>query len=148
MFPFRDRLSLVKDQKEQREQIKLDMMRSIVTEPLLSQVVKAVNEDKAPDRSFDIIIALNELFSGGVEGAMKYTKQRADEWKVRYIELTPYLFACLTADQILKLAQEARGLFKIGPGGSVVYRIWEDQQVSTTLTRSLTTVKADAAQRA
>jgi serine protease AprX len=149
MLPFRDRLSLVKDQREQREQIKLDMMRSIVTEPLLSQVVKAVNEDNAPDRSFDVIIALNELFSGGVDGAMKYTKQRADEWQVRYVELTPYLFACLTATQILKLAQEARDLTdKYGRGGSVVYRIWEDQQVSITLTKSLTTVKADAAQRA
>jgi subtilisin family serine protease len=139
----------LKDQQQQREQIKLDMMRSIVTEPLLSQVVKAINEDHAPDRNFDVIISLNELFSGGVDGAMKYTKQRADEWKVRYVELTPYLFACLTAQQILDLAKEARALTdKYGRGGSVVYRIWEDQQVSITLTKSLTTVKADAAQRA
>jgi subtilisin family serine protease len=29
----------------------------------------------------------------------------------------------------------------------VVYRIWEDQAIGTTLTKSLTTVKADAAQR-
>jgi serine protease AprX len=139
----------LKDQQQQREQIKLDMMRSIVTEPLLSQVVKAINEDHAPDRNFDVIISLNELFSGGVDGAMKYTKQRADEWKVRYVELTPYLFACLSARQILDLAKEARALTdKYGRGGSVVYRIWEDQQVSITLTKSLTTVKADAAQRA
>jgi hypothetical protein len=31
---------------------------------------------------------------------------------------------------------------------SAVYRIWEDSDVSVTLTRSLVTVKADAAQRA
>jgi subtilisin family serine protease len=35
-----------------------------------------------------------------------------------------------------------------GRTATVVYRIWEDNDVSTTLTRSLVTVKADAAQRA
>ena len=136
------------DQKQQREQIKLDMMRSIVTEPLLSRVTKAIKEDSAPDRTFDVIISLNELFSGGVDGAMKYVKERAIQWKVRYVELIPYLFACLSAQQILELAKEARDLTdQHGRAGSVVYRIWEDQEVSITLTRSLTTVKADAAQR-
>lgn len=120
------------------------MTRSIVTEPLLSRVKAA-----KPDETFDVIISLNELFSGGVEAAMKYVVQRAADWKVKYYELAPYLFACLTARQILDLAQEARDLTaKNGRGGSVVYRIWEDQDISTTLTRSLSTVKADAAQRA
>jgi subtilisin family serine protease len=133
-----------KDQKKQREQITRDMMRSIVTEPLLSQVKAAKPEDR-----FDVIISLNELFSGGVEAAMKYVVQRAADWKVKYHELMPYLFACLTAQQILDLAQEARDLTaKYGRSGSVVYRIWEDQEINTTLTRSLSTVKADAAQRA
>ena len=138
-----------KDQTSQREQITRDMTRSIVTEPLLSKVAKAVNEDGKPDRTFDVIISLNELFSGGVDGAMKYVIERAKEWKVNYYELAPYLFACLTAQQILDLAKEARDLTaKHGRGGSVVYRIWEDTEISTTLTRSLSTVKADAAQRA
>jgi subtilisin family serine protease len=133
-----------KDQKQQREQITLDMTRSIVTEPLLSKVQAA-----QPDDRFDVIISLNELFSGGVDAAMKYVVQRAADWKVKYYELAPYLFACLTARQILDLAREARDLMaKNGRSGSVVYRIWEDQEISTTLTRSLRTVKADAAQRA
>jgi len=132
------------NQKAQSEQIALDMTRSIVTEPLLSKVKAA-----KPDASFDVIISLNELFSGGVDAAMKYVVQRAADWKVKFYELAPYLFACLTAQQILALAQEARDLTaKHGFRGSVVYRIWEDQEISTTLTRSLTTVKADAAQRA
>jgi subtilisin family serine protease len=137
------------DQQEQREKIKQDMMRSIVTEPLLSKVAKAVNEDRQPDRKFDVIISLNELFPGGVDGAMKYVTQRAAALNVTYYELAPYLFACLSAQQILDLAQEARDLTaKHGRSGSVVYRIWEDQEISTTLTKSLATVKADAAQRA
>ncbi len=136
-------------QKQQREEIKLDMMRSIVTEPLLSQVTAAINIEKNPDKRFDIIISLNELFPNGVDGAMRWVTQRAADWKINYYELAPYLFACLTAGQILSLAQEARALTaQYGRSGSVVYRIWEDQAISTTLTRSLITVKADAAQRA
>ncbi len=141
-------LALVKDQKQQREQIKLDMMRSIVTEPLLSKVVEAMQQPE-PAGTFDVIISLNELFAGGVDGAMKYISQRAIDWNVKYVELAPYLFACLSAPRILELAKEARELTdRYGRAGSVVYRIWEDQEVSTTLTKSLTTVKADAAQRA
>jgi len=134
---------------EKREGIRVDMMRTVVTEPLLSKVNSAINVDKNPSANFDVIISLNEVFPGGVEGAMRWVVQRAKEWKVNYYELVPYLFACLTAQQIVALADEARDLTKkYGRTGSVVYRIWEDQAVATTLTKSIATVKADAAQRA
>jgi subtilisin family serine protease len=132
-----------------RETIRLDMMRSIVTEPLLSKVNSAVTIDNNPAQSFDVIISLNEIFPGGVPGAMRWVVQRATEWNVKYSELPPYLFACLTAQQIVSLAKEARQLINDhGPSASVVYRIWEDQAIATTLTKSVSTVKADAAQRA
>jgi serine protease AprX len=131
------------DQKQKTDQIKLDMTRSIITEPLLGQVMK----DLSKAEKFDVIISLNELFPGGLDGAMKQVVKRAKEWNVKYYELAPYVFACLSSDQLLKLAEEARELMKNGRSGSVVYRIWEDQAISTTLTRSLATVKADAAQR-
>jgi serine protease AprX len=134
---------------ENRPGIQTDMMRSIVTEPLLSNINTAINIDKKPSTKFDVIISLNELFPGGIEGAMSYVVKRAQDWKVAYSKLAPYLFARLTAGQIADLAAEARALTaKHGRSGSVVYRIWEDQAISTTLTRSLATVKADAAQRA
>jgi subtilisin family serine protease len=133
---------------DHREGIRLDMMRSIVTEPLLSKVNAAINVDKNPAASFDVIISLNELFPGGVPGAMRWVVRRANEWNVTYLELPPYLFACLTAEQIISLAAEARKLINdLGPPASVVYRIWEDQAIGTTLTKSVSTVKADAAQR-
>lgn len=135
-------------QNKQRQEIRLDMMRSIVTEPLLSQVTQAV-KDGNPDQRFDVIIALNEFFVGGIEAAMKYVMDRAKQWGVQYAALSNYLFACVTARQILDLAKEARDLIdKYGRTGTVVYRIWEDTDISTTLNRSLTTIKADAAQRA
>jgi serine protease AprX len=134
---------------EHREVIRLDMMRSIVTEPLLSKVNAAATVDKNTAESFDVIISLNELFPGGGPGAMRWVVRRAQEWNVTYMELPPYLFACLTAAQIISLAEEARQLIDTGgPSASVVYRIWEDQSIATTLTKSVSTVKADAAQRA
>jgi serine protease AprX len=135
------------DQLKKSELIKLNMTRSVIAEPLLGQVMEA---SRASDlgHKFDVIISVNEFFSGGVDNAVKYITERAQEWKVKWYLMAPYIFACLTADQLLKLAEEARKLTdQFGKTGSVVYRIWEDQEVSTTLTRSLATVKADAAQR-
>jgi serine protease AprX len=121
----------------------MDMMRSVVTEPLLSKV------QKKPRGKYEVIIALNELFEGGIENALQYVKTRAKDWGVDYNWVSHYCFACLTGTQILTLAQEARDLVKEhGRRGTVIYRIWEDTEVNVTLTRSLTTVKADAAQRA
>jgi serine protease AprX len=136
-------------QKDQRDAIKQDMARSFITQPLLARVVQAATKDGRPDARFDVIISLNETFPGGVVAASKWVARRAVDLNVKYYELPPYVFACLTAQQILDLAQEARELTRqYGRTGSVVYRIWEDQDISTTLTKSLITVKADAAHRA
>jgi hypothetical protein len=136
------------DQLKKTQDIRLDMMRSIVTEPLLSRVAGAMHDD--PERRFEVIMALNETFSGGIEGAMHWIKERARDWNVTdYTTVTHYVFATISAHQIMDLAAEARELMKkYGRTGTLVYRIWEDTDVSTTLTHSLTTVKADAAQRA
>ena len=150
-LPIRCKLAQVPtDQRQKSDQIKLDMTRSVITEPLLSKVTEAARDPEASKSSrFDVIISINELFSGGIDNAMKYVFERAKAWNVKWYALSPYIFACLTADQLLGLAEEARKLTdENGKSGSVVYRIWEDQEVSTTLTRSLSTVKADAAQRA
>jgi subtilisin family serine protease len=102
-----------------------------------------------PDVRFDIIIALNELFEGGIPAAVEQVSKRANELGVRCTTVSHYVFACLTAQQILDLADEARRLFQErGRRGSVIYRIWEDTAIDASLTKSLATVKADAAQRA
>ena len=130
-------------QVDQRKELLINMQRSVVTEPLLSQVLES------PDQRFDVIIALNELYSAGVEAAHAEVARQAELWKVHYGQVSGYYFACLTGHQVLQLAEDARTRTREhGKGGSIVYRIWEDSEVSITLTRSLTTVKADAAQRA
>jgi serine protease AprX len=135
------------DRRRRPEEMRLDMMRSVITEPLLSQVQEKAAAGRLQDR-FDVIISLNELFEGGIAGALTYVVQRAEAWKVRYATVSNYLFAALTVEQILALADEARALFRDhGKRGSVVHRIWEDTDVDVTLTRSVATVKADAAQR-
>ncbi len=130
------------------ELIRLDMMRSIVTEPLLGKVRQAIADPTLP-QDFEVIIALNEMYQGGTEAAMAQVKRQAQDWNVPFSTVSGYVVATLTAQHILDLAESARALMKIDRRtASVVYRIWEDTEVSTTLTRSLVTVKADAAQRA
>jgi subtilisin family serine protease len=133
--------------EEARNEVRQDMMRSIITEPLLGDLRDAVEAGKL-DAEFDVIISLNELFYGGIPEALKWVRQRADEWKVPYSQSSHYVFGRLSAGQLLVLAEEARSLIaKEGMQGSVIYRIWEDSEVEVSLTRSLTTIKADAAQR-
>ena len=136
-----------KNVRKRPEEMRLDMMRSIITEPLLSQVQEKAKNDQM-SATFDVIIAINEFFEGGVPRALEQIRRRAEEWGVRYATVSHYCFACLTVAQILKLAEEARQLFDThGRGGSVIYRIWEDTEIDVTLNKSLATVKADAAQR-
>lgn len=130
-------------QVDQQEQLRRDMLRSVITEPLLSRVL----ED--PADTYDVIIALNDNYSGGVAEAHELVMARAKAWGVTTTRAAGYRFAALTGQQILDLADEARRLTaERGRGGSVVHRIWEDSAVQVLLTRSLVTVKADAAQRA
>ena len=146
---------VVIDQTEQRdenrrkrpEEVRLDMMRSIITEPLLSLVQEKA---KAGEMAavFDVILAVNEFFSGGPQRAVEYIRERSEKWGVKYSTVSHYVFARLTVEQILFLADEARGLFdQYGKAGSVIYRIWEDTEIDVTLNKSLPTIKADAAQR-
>ena len=132
-----------RDQAARRNELRINMMRSMVTEPLLSKVQEA-----GPDHKFDVIISLNELFKDGIDAALALVKARAEQWHVNFATVSHYCFACLTKEQILKLASETRELSaKYGPGGPVVFRIWEDTDVSAGLTHSISTIKADAAQR-
>ena len=131
-----------------QQEMRRDMMRSVITEPLLTKVLEAGQEGKDPG-PFDVIILLNEFYRGGIDAALKRVKQLADEWGVKgYKSMSHYCFAQLPAALILKLAGLTMNQQAEGRNENIVYRIWEDSDTSVSLTRSLITVKADAAQRA
>src|SRR5215210_1036976 len=63
------------DERLRREDLRFNMLRSVLTEPLLSKV----QEEPGP---FDVIISLNELYTGGIDAALEIVRGRATEWKV------------------------------------------------------------------
>ena len=133
--------------RKRPDEVRLDMMRSIITEPLLSQVQQKAKAGEMSAK-FDVILAINEFFVSGPQRAVEFIEMRAKEWDVKYAKVSHYVFARLSVERILILADEARELFdKNGKGGSVIYRIWEDTEIDVTLNKSLPTIKADGAQR-
>jgi serine protease AprX len=130
------------DAETARQELRRNMLRSIITEPLLTHITERPND------TFDVIISLNEFFQGGMEGALKAVEARADEWGLQYASVSNYVFGRLSAERIRLLALESQELNAANRRDeAVVYRIWEDSDINVTLTKSLTTVKADAAQR-
>jgi len=128
---------------KRHRQMHQDMRRSIVTEPLFSRV-----RDHHTDEQFEVIISLNELYVHGMAAALKDAYARLAEVGVgpeHQKSTAHYIFVCMTGGQILKLAGALR---LVPPPARSIYRIWEDTELAVTLTRSLTTIKADAAQRA
>jgi len=122
------------------------MKRTIVMEPLASQLTVP---DVTHDQLFDVIIWLNESFQNGVAAAAETVLARARTFDPASTISSPYCFASLTAAQILRLAGETRSLIQQqGRNAAPIFQIWSDNEIQTTLTRSLVTVKADAAQRA
>ena len=122
------------------------MMRSIVMEPLASLVTAP---DQPPNQHFDVIVWLNESFRNGIAAAADSVQAQLNALDPGANILAQYCFARLTARQILQLAAETRAQVREGGRNAApIYQIWSDTEIRTTLTRSLSTVKADAAQRA
>ena len=137
------------DERLRRDDLRFNMLRSVITEPLLSKV-----QDHQAD-CYDVIISLNEFYKGGIAEALAIVKTFGEQWNVRWSNVSNYVFACISGEQLLTLAGETqRQIEEAVKRGEdprtapVIYRIWEDNDVHISLTRSLTTVKADAAQRA
>jgi len=64
-------------ERAQPNDLRLNMMRSVVTEPLLSRA-QAAN----PAVKFEVIIALNELYKGGIAAAREAVAKRLKALKV------------------------------------------------------------------
>jgi len=130
-----------------RDDLRRDLARSVVTEPLLTHITDA------PGNSFDIIIALNEAFPDGLDNAFDWVKAALDALTPppqRLGRAASYVFARLTGQQILDLAEKYRAWVKEqgDRAKTPVYRVWEDSDIHPCLTRSLSTIKGDACHRA
>jgi serine protease AprX len=116
---------------------KQNLTNSLILEPLLSQI----NDD--PDRSFDVIIDVNQDSSSGRAASIATIREYlgsvgASRVSRRPDATHPYVFATLTGKQISEVAKKDRG--------ACIYKIWEDSEIHALISRSVATVKADAAQ--
>ncbi len=119
------------------------MTRSVLMEPLASQL------KTAGDQPLNVIISLNESWTGGLPAAAAQILRKVRPQDPKANISPPYCFATLTAAQITDLAEETHQQIRTGGRKSaLIFRIWSDHEIRATLTRSLVTVKADAAQRA
>ncbi len=130
-----------------REELQRDLLRGVVTEPLLGRV----KED--PKASYDIIISLNEYYPDGTDAARKLVEDTLKTLNPP-VQLGPqaanYVFARLTGQQILDLATLYRDWVKqLGERKKApIYRVWQDQEIRSCITKSIATIKADACHRA
>lgn len=130
-----------------RDELRRDLMRGLITEPLLSEIYRK------PGKTFDVIIALNETFPDGVAAARQLCLDGLNSLKPPP-KIKPggvnYIFVSLKGRQIIELAQR----YREWSGGqqarrrNPVYRVWADLDIHPCVNKSVSTIKADAAQRA
>lgn len=128
------------DDSERRQK---SLAWTIIAEPLLT----LVRDEKNKKKQFPVIIELNLDFADGRDAARAVVNKQLGETKRKDIAPEPcshpYIFAELTAEQILNLAAST-GKEK-DRSRRPIYRIWMDHEVQALLTESVRTVKADAA---
>ena len=132
---------------ERADELRRDLMRAMITEPLLGKITGE------PTRPYAVIISLNEQYPKGMEQAQVDTVAILKPLNLKPTPATDhpnYVFATLTGEQILQLAKQYREQIKKTGGrwNNPIYKVWEDTVVQACITKSVVTVKADAAQRA
>ena len=130
--------------------------RTVIARPLLEQL-----EEKGEDALFDLVIDLNLNYPGGRDRARERVRDLASAAMAgtggqharagvddRKTELSDqYVFARLTGRAIramVRLDAQSVGGASMTPY-RVIFRIWPDFEIRALLTRSVSTVKADAA---
>ena len=126
---------------------KASLIGKVVTEPLSTKI--GANGEAL----YDVIIVLNLNHANGRDGAYKKVESLleilsdrspgASPCKPRRGLSHPYVFVSLTGAQVLALIDLDQNAV---PTQQSIYRIWEDTVVQAFITKSIATVKADAAQ--
>ncbi len=147
--------------------------KTVIAIPLLNYFEAEKEKRKAkPSREFevfDVIIDLNLEYPGGRESARNWATNAINELLKKYSTLITekpqdinenkskysqqYLFASLAGEAIRELVRDDRKLKKEieeprnrAYGPLAIYHIWPDFPIHALINRSISTVKADAAQ--
>lgn len=154
----------VEARKSSFKQEKLD--KTVIAIPLLEMLEEGLGD---PTKPYAVIIDLNLEYPAGVHGAREWVMEKikgiirshghnkdADHQGVNLFKsehTEQYLFAHLEGDvirQLVKMDKEVKKEFnkdgkrKYGP--NAIYRVWPDFKVKALMDRSISTVKAEAAQ--
>jgi subtilisin family serine protease len=123
-----------------------DLVGRVIAEPLASEI------RAAPDASYDCIIVLSATHPEGAQGARESVVRNIIVLQARTLAPIayrandnashPYVFATLTGAQVRALVELDR---TPGNGDVAIHQIWEDSQVQALITKTIATVKADAA---
>ncbi len=130
---------------------KRNLTNSLILEPLLGKI------NAAPGALFQVIIDVNQDARVGrdraIEGIRAYLEQigvPGASVRRRPDATHPYIFVSMSGWQVRDLArsdQEQADAARGQPGPfRLIYKIWEDSATHALISRSVATVKADAAQ--
>ena len=123
-----------------------DLLRRVIAEPLASAI------RKAPDEPHHVIVTLDANHPQGQIDARAIVgtylaalgkRTTPIDYRINAGASHPYVYATMTGAQILALVELDRNP---ATAPVAINRIWEDHEVSALITRSIATVKADAAQ--
>ncbi len=150
-----------------KNRISNSLTRNVITEPLLGRLVEY------PNQPYDVIIESNRNYLGGRAAALNrivdlhekaidvLRKQTTQADFGRGLRLRkendthPYLFGNLTGLLIQRMVEldgeqitdAKRSTHQPVNPATAIYRIWEDSETGPLLNHSISTVKADAAQK-
>ncbi len=123
-----------------------DLIGRVIAEPLASAI------EAAPDDTFDCIVVLNARNPRGTFVARKTVVDSIEllagrtgvpiPYRSNENASHPYVYATMTGMQVRSLVELDRNP-QTGP--AAIYQIWEDSRVRALITKSVATVKADAA---
>ncbi len=117
--------------------------RTVIAVPLLRQI------EEEPHQRHHVIIDLNLDYPGGRQKARDRIEDLARDLELSLQappEAPQFLFAELTGVQIRNLVVRDQGA--AGEGPRAIYHIWPDFAIKPLITRSISTVKGDAARQA
>ncbi|MGC4048445.1 MAG: S8 family peptidase [Paludibaculum sp.] len=127
------------------------LAKSIITEPLYGKIRReAAGEVAPPPEGHRVIIEVNLEFAEGRQAAVQLARKLLaavvgpENINATQSPTLPFVFARMHGPEIVKLVMLNQELSQ-DRHGRPIFHIWDDHEVSSMITESVRTVKADAA---